>query len=217
MKYGLDRGKLLRFVVFILVWVVKKKVRLFQTWLFAVPWFILNSDCPSLSVRKEKNRFLHFSQPCILLSLQCKFDKHTTSSCLAGVFLLCIYFIGDSDWDGVVLWSSNIVADSKSTDKKKTGAKKISLDPSSVLKQVSSGFEYHIIHINKCTISEKCSLWTELAISDSTCIFFFLQFTKEWQQSFRYYSQNSIAYIKLIFCLCFSFYLFLSKCTLNYG
>lgn len=158
MKYGLDRGKLLRFVVFILVWVVKKKVRLFQTWLFAVPWFILNSDCPSLSVRKEKNRFLHFSQPCILLNLQCKFDKHTTSSCLAGVFLLCIYFIGDSDWDGVVLWSSSIVADSKSTDKKKTGAKKISLDPSSVLKQVSSGFEYHIIHINKCTISEKCSL-----------------------------------------------------------
>ena len=81
MKYGLDRGKLLRFVVFILVWVVQKKqVRLFQTWLFAVLGFILNS----------KNRFAHFSQPCIPLNLQCKFDKHTNScvgSSVSSVYL----------------------------------------------------------------------------------------------------------------------------------
>ena len=104
MKYGLDRGKLLHFVVFILVWVVreKKKVRLFQTWFFAVPRFILNSDSSTLSVWERKNRFSHFSQPCIPLNLQCKFDKHTTLR-PAGVFLVCIYFIGDVDWDGMVL------------------------------------------------------------------------------------------------------------------
>lgn len=118
MKYGLERGKLLHFVVFILVWVVKKK----------------RSDCSKhgslqfldlsliltrlLSVWERKNRFSHFSLPCIPLNLQCKFDKHTTS-CLAGVFLVCIYFIGDADWDGVVLWSSNIAADNTDAQEKK--------------------------------------------------------------------------------------------------
>ncbi len=116
MKYGLDRGKLLHFVVFILVWVVKKKVRLFQTWFFAVPEFILNSDSPTHSVWEKKNRFSHFSEACIPLNLQCKFDKHTTSY-LAGEFLVCIYFIAGADWDGVVLWSSNIAAENTHTRK----------------------------------------------------------------------------------------------------
>lgn len=60
-------------------------------------WVYLQFWLSSLS---GKMGFLTFHQPCILLNLHGKFDKHTNSS-LAWVFVVCIDFRG-VDWSGEV-------------------------------------------------------------------------------------------------------------------
>lgn len=109
MKYGLDRGKLLDFVVFILVWVVKKKKKkkkkkvekgqivlnmvLFSSQVYPQFW-----RSYSVSVRKEKPFFSLLST---LYPSKSSVWIWQTQISIPCVYLQ--YFTGDMDWGKLVL------------------------------------------------------------------------------------------------------------------
>lgn len=153
MKYGLDRGKLLRFVVFILVWVVKKRSDCSKHG--SLQFFGLSSILTALLSQYRKRKIVFCTSSVFSVNLTNTQPPPVWLECFFCVFTLLVILI-EMGWSYEAQIS---LLTAKAQIRKKTGAKKISLDLSSVLKQVSSGFEYHIIHINKCTISEKCSLY----------------------------------------------------------